>query len=129
MRIKKKTWKRTVHVEYDREIFDVLHMLKNSGLKDKEVCQQINERYQLAGRYSTVVTPKTIHNWRIGYANGGTRYPASFRLAAVAEMCGFERRFVPIGSNSEEGAFKRTKPAKVKVKQKAAKSSPTQEKD
>jgi hypothetical protein len=100
-RRKIKRWTRPVKIEYDREVFEVLHMIRNSGKTDKEVAAEANSRFESATKTGKIITPQTIHNWRIGYAHGGTRYPAGFRLRAVAEVCGYRTAWVPAGSNEQ----------------------------
>ena len=103
-RRKLRAWNRPIKIEYDREVFEVLHMIKNSGKSDAEVAQEANTKFTTATKTGKVITPQTIHNWRIGYALGGTRYPAGFRLRAVAEVCGYRTTWVPTGSNDPSSA-------------------------
>lgn len=98
-RRKLKKWTRPIKIEYDREVFEVLHMLRNSGKSDKEAAEEANTQFTAATPSGKIITPQTIHKWRIGYAHGGTRYPAGFRLRAIAEVCGFRVAWVPKGSN------------------------------
>jgi hypothetical protein len=52
------------------------------------------------------MTKTTLYNWRLGYKFGGTRYPAGWRLHALAEALGFP--YVPVaipaGQNSLRNA-------------------------
>jgi hypothetical protein len=82
MRRTKRKWKRKENPLYDREIFTVLHMIRINNISDKDI------------ELNTGITRQTLKNWRLGYQNGGTRYPANWRLTAVAEFCGFKKIWV-----------------------------------
>ena len=78
----KRKWKKEVKPLYDRQVFTVCQMMHRSGMKHSEIAAQ-----------SGVSVP-TLKNWRKGYKEGGTRYPASWRLDAVAKACGYRRAWV-----------------------------------
>lgn len=79
---KRRKWSRPVKPDYDRKVFTVLRMIKQSGKKDSEIAKEC------------FVSSSTIRNWRRGYQNGGTRYGSSICLDAVARVCGFESVYV-----------------------------------
>lgn len=92
MALKTKTYTRIVKPDHDREVFTVLRMVRESGESDKEICEQ-------AG-----ISPTTLKKWRLGYQNGGTRYPTGINLALVAQAAGYVKVWVPTGTQSLKDA-------------------------
>jgi len=92
MALKTKAYTKVVKPDHDREIFTVLRMVRESGKSDKEICEQ-------AG-----ISPTTLRKWRLGYQNGGTRYPTGINLALVAQAAGYVKVWVPFGTQSLKDA-------------------------
>jgi hypothetical protein len=46
------------------------------------------------------ITVQTFYNWRKGPKFGGTRYPAGWRVHAVAEVLGFP--YVPVQASTDK---------------------------
>ena len=68
--------------DHDKEVFTILRMIRASGKTDKEISI-------LSG-----INIKTIRRMRIGYQNGGTKYPRGITLTLLAEAAGYVRLWV-----------------------------------
>lgn len=76
--------------ERDREVFRVLRAIR--GRTPEDVAKK-------AG-----ISPSTIRKWRMSVADGGTRYPQHYTLAAVARAAGLRYELVEIDARATERA-------------------------
>jgi hypothetical protein len=115
-------WTRPVYPAFDREKFRVLNMIRRLELTDDEVIERM-------AKGGVTITKATLYNWRLGHKYGGTRYPAGFRLHAMAEALGFPYMpvAVPAGDNSlknaevfEDASIHEHKPKRRKAEAEAA---------
>jgi len=116
-KIKKFARKNIIQPEFDREVHRILNMVYKTGISYKDIS------------IKTGIGLCTLKNWRKSPKDGGTRYPAGWRLDAVAEACGYRKVWVTSDTQDltkaipfeedPEPTFKVKKPKRNKSKSKS----------
>lgn len=93
-----------IQPDFDREVHRVLNMVFKTGMTYKDISVK------------TGIGVQTLNNWRKAPKDGGTRYPAGWRLDAVAEACGYKKIWVSSDTQdlSKAVPFEEDEPVKIK---------------